>query len=292
MAQNNVALAERLHAKEAQMKPTQVNMRDVVARDTELAATAPRSRVMDEQFPTASLSADDPRDRVMAAKLALQPDPTNQPGYTRFGKLEARDEDFEWYQRKAAAVEAANFQAWFAKEFDLMSPADKKRAKELYPEFYAQRMELLRTQVENAFRLSKLKVEGVQNMDDLLTQYMAENGRLDMGPLQNIMHPEQEFNSQDDDSRKDYAQRKFQRGLLSPFRVFGEESVPTDDSIGNERTGYKMRQENVANFGGARADKEMYGLGLKERGFPGWDTRDVQGTQDAQWWQLLRKGPN
>ena len=47
-------------------------------------------------------------DRVQEAKLQLQT--PGQVGYTPFGKLEARDEDFKWYQRKQEAVEAANFQ--------------------------------------------------------------------------------------------------------------------------------------------------------------------------------------
>lgn len=41
------------------------------------------------------------------AKIQLQGD---EVGYTPFGKLEARDSDFKWYQEKLAAQEAANFQ--------------------------------------------------------------------------------------------------------------------------------------------------------------------------------------
>jgi hypothetical protein len=286
MAENHVALAESLHAKQDKMAPEQVNMRDVTGRPKELAATAPREAgVMDEQFPTDSLLAKDARDRVTEAKLQLQT--PGQVGYTPFGKLEAKDSDFEWYQRKAAAVEVANFQAWFAKEFDRMSPADKKRAKELYPEFYRQRKKLLKQQTKNLFELARLKLEGVQDMDDLKTQYMAESGRLDLGPLQNLLHPEQVFSRQNPEAndRRDYAQAKFQRGLLSPFRVFGAEATGTFD-MSNQWDGQSTRYAQSQNYQASTAGTGRK-LGLKY-GFPPFGNVDPVEEQDAQWWQKLQ----
>ncbi len=282
MAESNVALAESLHAKQDKMAPEQVNMRDVTGRSVPLEDEQPRAvGVMDEQFPTDSLTAKDARDRVMEAKLQLQ---GAQTGYTPFGKLEAKDSDFEWYQRKAAAAEAANFQAWFAREFDRMSPADKKRAKELYPAFYMERKKLLKRQAKNLFELARLKLEGVQDMDDLKTQYMAESGRLDLGPLQTLLHPETMHGGQSgvDGYRARYAQSKFQRGLLSPFRVFGNEAVPFVDFEGSTKTFLGMRA----------AERNMFRPypRTQEDRFPPFSDKNLgrNGPEDKQWWQLLR----
>jgi len=284
MSESHVALAESLHAKQEKMAPEQVNMRDVTGREKPLGV--PRQEgVMDEQFPTDSLLAKDARDRMIEAKLKLQGD---QVGYTPFGKLEAKDSDFEWYQRKAAAAEVANFQAWFAKEFDRMTPADKKRAKELYPEFYKQRKKLLKRQTKNLFELARLKLEGVQDMDDLKTQYMAESGRLDLGPLQSLLHPENVFNDQSGNpvARQRYAQAKFQRGLLSPFRVFGAEATPSFANDDVQFSGREARDAQAINYGNMLA----YGknLGLDGYGFPPFSGSAPLKDEDGQWWQKLR----
>lgn len=225
------ALTNALRAKQVRMAPESVNMAAAAGLNKDRVFGVPmRARdTMDEQFPTAGLSAAEPeKDREMMAKLQLQPEPDTMPGYTRFGKLEARDEDFKWYQRKLAAEEAANFQMWFAQNFDHMSPADKKRAKELYPEFYKERKQLLKKQAKNLMKFAKLKLEGVQSFDDLMTQYMAETGRLDIGPLNHILNPEQ-----GNAGGAKQQQLRFQRGLLSPFRVFGDEAVPRQPGVDN-----------------------------------------------------------
>jgi len=296
MSENHAALAASLHAKQDKMAPAQVNMRDITGRPDAQALDRNEPRapgVMDEQFPTAALGAREERDRIMEAKLRLQT--SGQPGYTPFGKLEATDKDFEWYQRKAAAVETAQFQAWFAHEFDRMSPADKKRAKELYPEFYAQRVALLEQQARNLFDIGRLKVEGVQSMDDLKTQYMLETGRLDLGPLQSLLHPEAVFSRQldSDEARSRYAQAKFQRGLLAPFRVFGSEAVPTIDVSDNQPyTGLQMREWNAGNFRPPFPSAERateLSAGVHNLGFPPFGGNNVTNKGDLQWFQVLQQ---
>lgn len=110
MANKHVQFAESLHEQQMKFKPDQVNVAAGTRTRAQLDATAPRTpNVMDEQFPTASLTQYEPeKDRQMVAKLQLQEGaPT---GYTPFGKMIAKDEDFEWYMRKQAAAEKANFQ--------------------------------------------------------------------------------------------------------------------------------------------------------------------------------------
>lgn len=261
-------------------EPAQVNLApNAGALPNRMAATAPRSaNTMDEQFPTADLKADDERDKIMEAKLALQT--PGQPGYTPFGKLEAKDADFEWLQKKQAAVEEANFQLWFAKEYDRMSPAEKKRAKELYPDFYRQRKKLLKKQAKNLIRLAQIKLEGVESFDDLRLQYMAETGRLDVGPLENLLHPEGAVGGV---GRAEQQERKFQRGLMNPFRIFGDEAVP----LGGE-TVQQTRRRQAEAFNKYTQPEDQLGL---TRGFPPLDTGSATKfgqTGDKEWFATMQ----
>lgn len=229
---NNVRFAQGLDQREKTFQPDQVVLaaeKDSRTREdgerVRLDEVAPRTvGVMEEQFPNAELTAYDPRDKQMEARLALQqPD---KPGYTPFGKLIARDEDFEWYQKKAAAAETAAFQQWFAEQFDLMDPAQKKRAKELYPKFYAQRMRTLEQNAQNLVRLAKIKLDGAEDLNDVETLYLAENGRLNLGPLQNLLKPESSLKLGDKNLRNKQ-DKIFTRGLLNPFQVYGKQAYPS-----------------------------------------------------------------
>lgn len=160
-----------------------------------------------------------------------------------------------------------------------MSPAQKKRAKELFPEFYSQRKRLLKQQTKNVFRLAKLKLEGPENEKDLMTQYLAESGRLDVGPLNNILNPE---TSQSTDPALQRA--RFQRGLLSPFRIFGDEAVGVDGTSQiairkGEESEYAQRDYSSGNF--YRANMGMVS------GFPPTDSA-AQNQGDAVWWRVLQ----
>lgn len=105
---NHGRFKKALEAKQDQLQPHAVSMAPGV-RAQDLTDVAPRApNVQDEQFPTAGLGAAEEQDKIMEAKLQLQKPET--PGITAFGKLEAKDSDFEWLQRKRAAAEAANFQ--------------------------------------------------------------------------------------------------------------------------------------------------------------------------------------
>ena len=271
-ASNNVRFAESLHNEQLKFKPDQ--LQPAAGERTEnLENVAPRTKgVMDEQFPTAALTEYDPRDKEMAAKLALQEE---SPGYTPFGKLIAKDSDFEWLQRKQAAAEVADFERWFAKEFDLMDPAQKARAKELYPEFYAARKKLLKIQTKNLQRLARIKLEGISSFKDLQTVYLAESGRLNLGPLQNLLHPESKtaMNAK-------IQQKTFVRGLANPFQVFGKEAYPAD---------VVTRSRRAQDFAGRRENEDAIDAGIAGVGFPPFRTQDAD-EGDKDWYAALRSG--
>lgn len=280
MANKHVQFAESLHAQQMKYKPDQINVAAGVRSATALAQVAPRTpNVMDEQFPTASLTQYEPeKDREMVARLQLQDGaPT---GYTPFGKMIARDSDFEWYMRKQAAAEKANFQRWFAENFDHMSPAEKQIAKRLYPEFYRERKQLLKVQTKNLMRLAKLKLEGPQSIKDLQTQYLAETGRLDVGPLQNLLHPEQA-----ETFGQAHSQGAFRRGLANPFLAMGRFAYG-DDTLGG-------RQVEAKSFAEREYAKQNYELGFGNQGFPPLNNANEAQVGDAAWFKVLKSGlPN
>ena len=269
---DNQALAASLEKTQMKYKPDQVNPA-LGDRKENLEDVEPRTTgVMDEQFPTASLTAYDKRDKEMAAKLQLATG--SEVGYTPFGKLIAKDEDFQWYQKKQAAAEVANFEKWFANEFDMMDPVQKARAKELYPEFYRARKKLLKLQTKNLFNLARIKLEGISTFEDLKTIYLAETGRLDLGPLQNLLHPET-----DKDAAK-YRSERFERGLVNPFLVFGKQAYPETRKKHADRAQYFAERE-VSN--------QSTRLGYGKFGFPPFNANQ-SGQSDRAWFSVLSEG--
>ena len=209
---------EKIESEQEKFAPDRVDLAPQAQADRgNVKNVAPRSNVTDEQFPTQGLEAKKPEDKLMEAKLALG----NEKGETRFGKMTYSDKDAQWLIEKQKAAELAQFQAWFAANFDKMSPAQKQWARERYPEFYAQRQKLVHKQAENLVKLADLKINGVKNFDDLMVQYLAETGRLDIGAVKHLLNPEEDTRN----TNKSVNQAAFKRGLLSPFRVFGEEAI-------------------------------------------------------------------
>lgn len=232
-----------------------VDAKEGVVVDSGTLATTPlrSAGAVDEQFPTAALSKSDPRDAIQTAKLELQAEAA--PGVTKFGKLVATDSDFEWLRSKREKEAEANFQQWFASNFDHMSPEQKQMARELWPEFYEQRLELLRKQVNLQQRIAELKVSGIKNKDDLMLQYAIEAGFIDADPLENILHPERVKASQDLAAR----QKKYVRGLFNPRRLPRGDWGPNDRAH-NAQT---LMGKSAAAFGSVPA----YELGTGDKGF-------------------------
>lgn len=229
---------------------------------------------VDEQFPTNELGAKDPRDEIMSEKLALQ-DPV-YPGVTPFGQLVAKDSDFEWLRRKREAEADANFQAWFAQNFDKMSPPQKDMAKKLFPRFYQERLRQLDRTVELQRKIAKLKLLGPENAQDLMLQYAAEAGFIESDPLHAILHPEEAAKQRAAAERR----QRYGRGLLNPRRlargdwgtqarkknaedIFGEERIPGGENaaynLGVGKAGFSAFGNTSSNYADANAEqKSLY----------------------------------
>jgi len=234
--------------------PNQVQMAggpDGVGRENNaLAQVRPRDpNAVDEQFPTNDLRGDDPADVLMLDKLSLQD--KGMPGVTPFGALVASDSDFEWLRRKREEEAEANFQQWFASNFDKMSPNEKKIARDLFPGFYAQRMRQLAASVDLQKRIAQLKIMGIQSKDDLLLQYAMEAGYIESSPLENILHPERAADAQKLAER----QARYSRGLLNPRR-------------NRMHVGTQLRADNAMALTGRKMEVgDAFSLGTVGHGF-------------------------
>ena len=277
----HVQFAESMRRMQDRLAPDQVNMaaalKEKPDRLDDVDVRTPN--VMDEQFPTDQLTQKSERDRVMEAKLALQSD---KMGYTPFGKLEARDGDFKWALEKQAAADRADLEAWFAKNFDLMSPVQKAHARKLFKNFYTAREKLLRRQCDNLFDFARIKLDGIQSLEDAKKMYMVETGRLDLGPLEHLLKPEgvNKGDILNADAGFKRNQQRFQRGLANPFLVFGKMAEPMT---------YDTRKEQSAIFAKRGDIGDNAAFGIRDTGFPPFSgDQSDQGTKD--WFQNLTQG--
>lgn len=152
-----------------------------------------------EYFPTAYLSAADERDLMMQTRLQLG----NELGQQQF-----KEQDAEWLLKKIRAAKDADFQAWFAKNYDKSSVTAKAWGREVFPEYYKQRLATLDINLDTLRKLARIKIRGVETPEDVALQYAADQGLLPMEQLQNILHGGGETGVATQQAR-------FQRGLFN-----------------------------------------------------------------------------
>lgn len=239
------------------------------------------NQVVDEQFPTDALGQETEDDVVMTEKLQLQKQFQDQgkPGITPFGVLEAKDSDFEWLQKKREQEIEANFQAWFAQGYDRATPEQKKIARELYPEFYAQRMRYLDKQIELQRAIAKIKLEGPKTKEDMILLFAIEAGFIDGEPLKHILDPEAAQKAK----QKEEQQLRFRRGLLNPRRLpRGDWGTNVRQINAQALTGKKS--EGL--YGGTPAYKLGTRVGATSHGFSAFGDIDEKQEMQVQWERL------
>lgn len=170
--------------------------------------------VTDEQFPTNALTSKSKYDKIAEAKLALGNQGQSE-GVTPFGVAELKDKDIHWLLKKRETEAYANFQQWFATNFDKMAPHEKQYAREAFPQFYEERTKQLDRTIELEKKIAQLKILGIRSKEDMMLQWAIESGYIDASPLQNVLHPEKS------DALKS-RQARFKRGLLNPKRGRGD----------------------------------------------------------------------
>jgi hypothetical protein len=242
----NAAKAKRIQQKFA---PDQIVMDLKDRPETERAAIRAVG-VQDVQFATDGLTMKPTKaDEVRSVKAQLM----GIDGQSPFGQFTAKDKDIHHLIKQAEMAEKANCQNWFAQEFDLMSPAEKAKARELYPAFYAERQKLLKRQVKNLHKLASIKQQGIISKEDLRIAYEAETGQLDLGPVLSIFNPEEH------DKDRTKTQASFQRGIFNPLRLFAAPTTYNNRDV--EATAYNARAQASSYEIGNTAGPARFGAG-------------------------------
>jgi hypothetical protein len=170
------------------------------------------STAVAEQFPTQGYNAKDKKDAKYELLQDLQTDAYGgQPGATAFGVPQWSDDVLRWMEKKKRATVKAQFEQWFQQHFDKMSPTAKALARDLYPTFYRDRMKTLEMNASLLKQLAAIRLNGVQSKSDLLLQYAADTGQIDLHEIENLLHPE---------SAERRPDGEFERGLFNPRRRF------------------------------------------------------------------------
>ncbi len=113
-------------------------------------------------------------DDEMNTKMQLM----DENGMTPFGQVYYDDKVGRWLERKAAVAEAANFDSYFAQNFNKNDLASRQWAQQIHPEFYHAREREMMEKAEIVLKLKGIQLRGPQSEEDLHMLYLIESGRV------------------------------------------------------------------------------------------------------------------
>lgn len=118
----------------------------------------------------------DPMDDKMRQRLQLMDD----KGMTPFGQVYYDDSVGRWLEKKEAATELANMDAWFGKNYNKASIAERQFAQQIYPEYYTEREKLMMEKAAMVVKLKAIQLRGPRNKEDLMLQYLVQSGKVQL----------------------------------------------------------------------------------------------------------------
>lgn len=181
-----------------------------------------------QMFP-AKFSARDPMDDTIRIRQQLM-DPAT--GQTPFGQAVFDDSMANYVLRKEKAIEAANFDAWFGKNFNLNDLASRKWAQQAYPEYFEKRIQQMTERADLALRIKKMELMGPKDEEDLIIQFGLNTGRILLEPGWDTI------GYQPDQSKEDQlGSTQLLRGLVRLPRFFSNAQRTTRGYINDQRTG-------------------------------------------------------
>ncbi len=178
------------------------------------------------------------------------------------------DEDVSYIKKKRDLEEQTAFDTWIGQKFDLTDPAQQKLLREINPEYYGRREDLIKSQIDLAGRYAKSRLFGAQSYQDLVTEWGVETKRIQLptGPVwdpymwyqsqQRARDPNQTVQDMYQDANI-YALNfsKYTEGLFSPIKVInifnrGWQANP------NNRSDIMGREDRPMNTAGANASRQ------------------------------------
>lgn len=173
------------------------------------------------------------------------------------------EDDINVLLRKDQEKELLNFETFIQEYFDLSNPIHQKLVRELYPNYFERRLDVIRETLSLQERLAKIKLLGMQTKEDVFFVYGLMNG--------DIQIPEQVvFNL---DKKQADGADNFSRGFLN-FKKWtqGTRSITEKGRLGGERgTGIFKKGEGKINATDTRlkfnlgGDVDILGIGGNAR---------------------------
>lgn len=98
-----------------------------------------------------------------------------------------QDWEIQYMKDKAAAEDYAAYQTWLSNKYDLNDMATRAWFKQIAPEYFSQKRELLKELMDRHAKYSYLRMAGPENEEDLRFEYAVETGRIPIpkGPFYN-----------------------------------------------------------------------------------------------------------
>lgn len=118
----------------------------------------------------------DPMDDKMRQRLQLM----DKDGMTPFGQVYYDDSVGRWLEKKEAATELANMDAWFGQNYNKSSIAERQFAQQIYPEYYTEREKLMMERAAMVVKLKAIQLRGPRNKEDLMLQYLVQSGKVQL----------------------------------------------------------------------------------------------------------------
>lgn len=162
------------------------------------------------------------------------------------------EDDINVLLRKDQEKELLNFETFIQEYFDLSNPIHQKLVRELYPNYFERRLDVIRETLSLQERLAKIKLLGMQTKEDVFFVYGLMNG--------DIQIPEQVVFKLD--AKQADGGDNFARGFLN-FKKWaqGTRSIEEKGRLGGERgTGIFKKGEGKINAPEERLQFGFQGL--------------------------------
>lgn len=160
------------------------------------------------------------------------------------------EDDINVLLRKDQEKELLNFESFIQNYFDLSNPIHQKLVRELYPNYFERRLDVIRETLSLQERIAKIKLLGMQTKEDVFFVYGVMNG--------DIRIPDQVVFNLDAADRK--AAENFKRGFFNVKKwTQGTRSIKDNNRLGHT-WGAGIFAPGTANVN-AGGDRKEYNYG-------------------------------
>jgi len=174
------------------------------------------------------------------------------------------EDDINVLLRKDQEKELLNFETFIQEYFDLSNPIHQKLVRELYPNYFERRLDVIRETLSLQERIAKIKLLGMQTKEDVFFVYGLMNGDIKL-PNDVV------FNL---DKKVDDPAKAFQRGFFN-FKKWAQPTPQLKNPLG------KNPGEGIFGKGSGRVLQKAGAMDDRRSIFPG--RKNNNGQADSVW---------